>query len=146
MGAKSFVFSFSTNKNIQAAKDGVHVLSLSVGPSSPPSSVRLTFLNAFDVALLSAVKSGVFVVQAGGNRGPFPRTMASFSPWIMSVVAGLDDRSYTTLIYLGNGVTISGTGLARKYGFSRAQSIIYASLLFDHMQALCHTISYHSNQ
>ena len=90
------------------------MLSLSVGPSSPPSSTRLTFLNAFDVALLSAVKSGVFVVQAAGNAGPYPRTMASFSPWIMSVAAGLDDRRYTNSIYLGNGVTLSGIGLARK--------------------------------
>ena len=90
------------------------MLSLSVGPSSPPSSTRLTFLNAFDVALLSAVKSGVFVVQAAGNAGPYPRTMASFSPWIMSVAAGLDDRSYSNQVYLGNGAKLTGIGIARK--------------------------------
>ncbi|KAI5059612.1 hypothetical protein GOP47_0025931 [Adiantum capillus-veneris] len=96
----------------QAAKDGVDVLSLSVGPSSPPSSSRVTYLNAFDVALLSAVKAGVFVVQAAGNGGPYPRTMASFSPWIMSVAAGLDDRNYSNSIYLGNGAKLTGAGLA----------------------------------
>lgn len=96
----------------QAAKDGVDVLSLSVGPSSPPSSMHVAFLNAFDIALLSAVKAGVFVVQAAGNGGPYPRTMASFSPWIMSVAAGLDDRNYGNWIYLGNGAKLAGAGLA----------------------------------
>lgn len=96
----------------QAAKDGVDVLSLSVGPSSPSSSTHVAYLNAFDVALLSAVKAGVFVVQAAGNGGPYPRTMASFSPWIMSVAAGLDDRSYANWIYLGNGAKLAGQGLA----------------------------------
>ncbi|KAH7306262.1 hypothetical protein KP509_22G004300 [Ceratopteris richardii] len=96
----------------QATKDGVDVLSLSVGPSSPPSSTRFAYLSAFDVALLSAVKAGVFVAQAAGNGGPYPRTMASFSPWIMSVAAGLDDRNYSNWIYLGNGARLAGLGLA----------------------------------
>ncbi|KAH7424310.1 hypothetical protein KP509_11G002200 [Ceratopteris richardii] len=96
----------------QAAKDGVDVLSLSVGPSSPSSNTHLAFLSAFDVALLSAVRAGIFVVQAAGNGGPYPRTMTSFSPWIMSVAAGLDDRYYENLIYLGNGIQLAGAGLA----------------------------------
>eukprot|EP01018_Ginkgo_biloba_P027150 Gb_21511 [translate_table: standard] len=96
----------------QAVEDGVDILNLSVGPNSPPATARTTFLNPFDVALLSAVKAGVFVVQAAGNGGPFPKTMVSFSPWITSVAAGVDDRSYKNTIFLGNGKNLSGIGLA----------------------------------
>ncbi|KAB8103721.1 hypothetical protein EE612_036299 [Oryza sativa] len=55
----------------QAVQDGVDILNLSVGPNSPPTATRTTFLNPFDAALLSAVKAGVFVAQAAGNGGPF---------------------------------------------------------------------------
>eukprot|EP00249_Psilotum_nudum_P002715 c15839_g1_i1 orf=1785-3449(-) len=95
----------------QAVEDGVDVLNLSVGPSSPPLN-RQTFLNVFDVALLSAVKAGILVVQAAGNGGPYPRSITSFSPWILSVAAGLDDRSYANWILLNNGDKLLGAGLS----------------------------------
>jgi hypothetical protein len=101
---------------LQAVEDGVDILSLSVGPNTPPSSGEsATFLNPFEVALLSAVKAGVFVVQAGGNGGPYPKTMVSFSPWITSVAAGVDDRSYKNTLFLGNGKSLPGIGISRKF-------------------------------
>ncbi|XP_008798105.2 subtilisin-like protease SBT2.5 [Phoenix dactylifera] len=96
----------------QAVQDGVDILNLSVGPNSPPSSTKTTFLNPFDAALLSAVKAGVFVAQAAGNGGPFPKTLVSFSPWITTVAAAVDDRRYKNHIILGNGKLIPGLGLS----------------------------------
>uniref|UniRef100_M1AUT9 Subtilase family protein n=2 Tax=Solanum tuberosum TaxID=4113 RepID=M1AUT9_SOLTU len=64
------------------------------------------------MALLSAVKAGIFVVQAAGNTGPSPKSVASFSPWIFSVGASTHDRVYSNSILLGNNITISGVGLA----------------------------------
>ncbi|XP_010927223.2 subtilisin-like protease SBT2.5 [Elaeis guineensis] len=96
----------------QAVQDGVDILNLSVGPNSPPTSTKTTFLNPFDAALLSAVKAGVFVAQAAGNGGPFPKTLVSFSPWITTVAAAVDDRRYKNHIILGNGKLLPGLGLS----------------------------------
>lgn len=99
----------------QAVQDGVDILNLSVGPNSPPTTTSTTFLNPFDATLLSAAKAGVFVAQAAGNGGPFPKTMVSYSPWIATVAAAVDDRRYKNHITLGNGKTLPGIGLARKF-------------------------------
>ncbi|KAH0941060.1 hypothetical protein HID58_000697 [Brassica napus] len=55
-----------------AVHDGVDILSLSVGPNSPPATTKTTFLNPFDATLLGAVKAGVFVAQAAGNASTRP--------------------------------------------------------------------------
>ncbi|XP_078436861.1 subtilase family protein [Wolffia australiana] len=95
----------------QAAEDGVDIISLSITPNRRPPGVA-TFFNPIDMALLSAVKAGVFVVQAAGNTGPLPRSMSSFSPWIFTVGAAAHDRVYHNSVILGNNLTISGLGLA----------------------------------
>ncbi|XVF19016.1 hypothetical protein REPUB_Repub11eG0074500 [Reevesia pubescens] len=96
----------------QAVHDGVDILSLSVGPNSPPANTKTTFLNPFDATLLAAVKAGVFVAQAAGNGGPFPKTLVSYSPWIASVAAAIDDRRYKNHLTLGNGKNLAGIGLS----------------------------------
>ncbi|CAK9321291.1 unnamed protein product [Citrullus colocynthis] len=95
----------------QAAQDGVDIISLSITPNRRPPGIA-TFFNPIDMALLSAVKAGIFVVQAAGNTGPAPKSMSSFSPWIFTVGAASHDRSYANSIHLGNNVTIPGVGLA----------------------------------
>lgn len=95
----------------QAAQDGVDILSLSITPNRRPPGIA-TFFNPIDMALLSAAKAGIFVVQAAGNTGPSPKSMSSFSPWIFTVGAASHDRIYTNSIILGNSLTISGVGLA----------------------------------
>ncbi|KAL7089598.1 hypothetical protein ACP275_13G194700 [Erythranthe tilingii] len=95
----------------QAAQDGVDIISLSITPNRRPPGIA-TFFNPIDMALLSAVKSGIFVVQAAGNTGPSPKSISSFSPWIFTVGAASHDRVYSNSIVLGNNVTISGVGLA----------------------------------
>ncbi|CAN7093668.1 unnamed protein product [Brassica rapa subsp. narinosa] len=97
----------------QAAQDGVDIINLSITPNRRPPGIA-TFFNPIDMALLSAVKAGIFVVQAAGNTGPAPKSMSSFSPWIFTVGATSHDRVYTNSIILGNNVTISGVGLACK--------------------------------
>lgn len=96
----------------QAVYDGVDILSLSVGPNSPAANTKTTYLNPFDATLLSAVKAGVFVAQAAGNGGPFPKTLVSYSPWITTVVAAIDDRRYKNHLTLGNGKILAGVGLS----------------------------------
>lgn len=107
---------FSGYEYCQAAQDGVDILSLSITPNRRPPGVA-TFFNPLDMAMLSAVKAGIFVVQAAGNTGPSPKSMSSFSPWIFTVGAATHDRVYSNSIILGNNVSIPGIGLARKSYF-----------------------------
>lgn len=95
----------------QAAQDGVDIISLSITPNRRPPGIA-TFFNPIDMALLSAVKAGIFVIQAAGNTGPSPKSISSFSPWIFTVGAASHDRGYSNSIVLGNNITISGVGLA----------------------------------
>lgn len=111
----------------QAVQDGVDVINLSVGPNSSPSTTKITFLNPFDAALLSAVKAGVFVAQAAGNGGPFPKTLVSFSPWITTVAAAVDDRRYKNYITLGNGKILSGLGLSPATQANKSFTLVSAS-------------------
>ncbi|KAH7365784.1 hypothetical protein KP509_18G046100 [Ceratopteris richardii] len=115
----------------QAVQDGVDILSLSIGPSTPPGGVA-TFFSAMEMAALSAVKAGVFVVQAAGNAGPNPGSIASFSPWIFTVGAGFHNRSYhNSIILAGHGhhssVTIKGVGLSPGTKSSKFYELILAS-------------------
>lgn len=95
----------------QAAQDGVDIVSLSITPNRRPPGIA-TFFNPIDMALLSAVKAGIFVVQASGNTGPSPKSISSFSPWILTVGAATHDRIYSNSILLGNNLTVAGVGLA----------------------------------
>ncbi|MED6211218.1 hypothetical protein PIB30_071593 [Stylosanthes scabra] len=109
----------------QAAQDGVDIISLSITPNRRPPGVA-TFFNPIDMALLSAVKAGIFVVQAAGNTGPSPTSVSSFSPWIFTVGAASHDRTYSNSIFLGNNVTIPGVGLAPGTSVSKLYTLIHA--------------------
>lgn len=117
----------------QAAHDGVDVISLSITPNRRPPGIA-TFFNPIDMALLSAVKAGIFVVQAAGNTGPSPKSMSSFSPWIFTVGAASHDRVYSNSMILGNNVTIPGVGLARKL-FMLIVSLICANFVIHDYSA-----------
>ncbi|GMI77454.1 hypothetical protein like AT4G20430 [Hibiscus trionum] len=109
----------------QAAQDGVDIISLSITPNRRPPGIA-TFFNPIDMALLSAVKTGIFVVQAAGNTGPSPKSMSSFSPWIFTVGAASHDRIYANSIILGNNVTIPGVGLAPGTDMDKMYTLISA--------------------
>ncbi|QHN92897.1 Subtilisin-like protease [Arachis hypogaea] len=97
----------------QVVYDGVDILILSVGLNSLPAATKTTFLNPFDATLLGVVKAGVFVAQAVGNGGHFPKTMVSYSPWIASIAAAINDRRYKNHLTLENGKVLVGIGLSR---------------------------------
>ncbi|KAI8571441.1 hypothetical protein RHMOL_Rhmol01G0120700 [Rhododendron molle] len=111
----------------QAVHDGVDILNLSMSPNSPPATTKTTFLNPFDATLLSAVKAGVFVAQAAGNGGPFPKTLLSYSPWIASVAAAIDDRQYKNHLTLGNGKILPGMGLSPATHANRTFTMVAAN-------------------
>ncbi|TYK12309.1 subtilisin-like protease SBT2.4 [Cucumis melo var. makuwa] len=91
--------------------DGVDILALSVGPNEPPE-VGFTFLSIYDIAILSATRAGILVVQAAGNNGPARATVVSYSPWAIGVAASGTDRVYSSSLLLGNGQKIGGVGMS----------------------------------
>ncbi|EMS50760.1 Subtilisin-like protease [Triticum urartu] len=83
-----------------AIHDGVDVLSLS-----------LTDMGENSFGALHAVQKGITVVYAGGNSGPRPQTIQNTSPWVITVAASKIDRSFPTMITLGNKQKIVGQSL-----------------------------------
>jgi hypothetical protein len=68
----------------------VDVLSLSVaGPEEFPGT-------------LHAVARGIPVVFGAGNKGPAAQTMQNAVPWVLTVAATTIDRSFPTVVSLGN--------------------------------------------
>lgn len=73
-----------------AIHDGVDVLSMSIGgPGEFPGT-------------LHAVSRGITVVFSGGNDGPYFQTVENSDPWVITVAASTIDRSFPTVITLGN--------------------------------------------
>nr|GMC78072.1 subtilisin-like protease SBT1.4 [Ipomoea batatas] len=91
----------------QAVKDGVDVLSLSIGGASyRPYSEDPIAIGGF-----GAVKNGVIVVCAAGNDGPNAYTASNIAPWILTVGASTIDREFPAVVTLGDLRTFTGTSL-----------------------------------
>ncbi|KAJ3706200.1 hypothetical protein LUZ61_009905 [Rhynchospora tenuis] len=82
-----------------AIDDGVDVISMSIG--SPTE-----FLET-----LHAIAKGIPVVFAAGNNGPAPQSIQNNMPWVISVAATTMDRSFPTVITLGNKQRLVGQSI-----------------------------------
>ncbi|KAF0932974.1 hypothetical protein E2562_013158 [Oryza meyeriana var. granulata] len=82
-----------------AINDGVDVLSLSLGGYGEVPGT------------LHAVARGITVVFAGGNSGPVPQSVANAVPWAITVAASTIDRSFPTVMSLGNKEKLVGQSL-----------------------------------
>ncbi|KAG2601309.1 subtilisin-like protease SBT3.5 isoform X2 [Panicum virgatum] len=82
-----------------AIHDGVDVLSLSLVAEE----------NSFGA--LHAVQKGIAVVYAAGNLGPARQVVSNTAPWVITVAASKIDRSFPTVITLGNKQQIVGQSL-----------------------------------
>ncbi|KAJ8478497.1 hypothetical protein OPV22_022224 [Ensete ventricosum] len=83
-----------------AIHDGVDVLSLS-----------LVVLEEDSFGSLHAVANGITVVYAAGNQGPIPQSLFNTAPWVITVAASTIDRSFPTLITLGNNQSLVGQSM-----------------------------------
>lgn len=92
-----------------AVSDGVDVLSLSIGATSPAPSYEL---DPLAVATFRATVRGVFVSASAGNGGPAPRSVGNIPPWITAVGAGTIDRDFPAVVLLGNGTRVRGTSIS----------------------------------
>ena len=90
----------------QAVSDGVDILSLSLGGASRPY-----YSDSLAIASFGAVQNGVLVSCSAGNSGPSSSTVSNSAPWIMTIAASSLDRSFPTIVKLGNGETYHGASL-----------------------------------
>ncbi|GFP91520.1 subtilisin-like protease [Phtheirospermum japonicum] len=90
----------------QAVKDGIDVLSLSLGGAARPY-----YNSAVAVGAFGAIKKGVIVSTSAGNSGPNSYTVTNVAPWLMTVAASSTDRSFVAQVRLGDGQIFSGASL-----------------------------------
>ncbi|KAL9462276.1 hypothetical protein AB3S75_000310 [Citrus x aurantiifolia] len=83
-----------------AIQDGVDVISISYG--SPPLAF---YDDPIASAAFTAVRNGIFVSCAAGNKGPDPSSSTNGAPWILTVGASTTDRSIVASAQLGNHAT-----------------------------------------
>ena len=89
-----------------AVADGVDVINYSIGGG--PS-----LLGADDIAFLFAADAGVFVATSAGNSGPAAATLGGPAsvPWITSVGASTQDRTFQGSVELGDGAEFFGASI-----------------------------------
>lgn len=86
-----------------AIRDGVHILSLSLGPEAPQGDY---FNDAISVGSFHATTHGILVVASvgnGGNQG----SATNLAPWIITVAASSTDRDFSSDIVLGDGTNFT---------------------------------------
>lgn len=86
-----------------AIRDGVHILSLSLGPDAPQGDY---FTDAISVGSFHAARHGILVVASAGNEG-HPGSATNLAPWMITVAASSTDRDFTSDIILGNGANVT---------------------------------------
>ncbi|KAJ6814465.1 subtilisin-like protease SBT5.3 [Iris pallida] len=90
-----------------AVRDGVSILSISLGPESPQGDY---FNDAISIGSFHADSHGVLVVASAGNAGT-RGSATNLAPWMLTVGASSTDRNFASDIILGSGTIFTGESL-----------------------------------
>ncbi|XVE69290.1 hypothetical protein DITRI_Ditri09bG0139900 [Diplodiscus trichospermus] len=90
-----------------AIADGVDIISISIGGSTPNDYFR----DSITVGAFHAMKNGVLTVTSAGNAGPFRSSISNLSPWSISVAASTIDRKFFAKVQLGNSEIYEGISI-----------------------------------
>ncbi|XP_048133097.1 subtilisin-like protease SBT1.8 isoform X2 [Rhodamnia argentea] len=105
----------------QAIRDGVDVLSLSLGGGDGSYYETTIAIGAF-----SAMEKGIFVSASAGNEGPQQGTLSNGAPWIMTVGASTLDRTFPASALLGNKLRFTGASMYGGPGMgNKLVSLVY---------------------
>jgi subtilisin family serine protease len=90
----------------QAVLDGVDVVNYSIGGGAGVAGPD-------ELAFLTAADAGVFVATSAGNNGPGEATVSgpSSAPWVTSVAASTQDRTFQGTVTLGDGQELTGASV-----------------------------------
>ncbi|XP_039163932.1 subtilisin-like protease SBT1.8 [Eucalyptus grandis] len=98
----------------QAIKDGVDVISLSLGGGDGAYYETTIAIGAF-----TAMEKGIFVSASAGNEGPQLGTLSNGAPWIMTVGASSLDRNFPAHALLGNKMRFAGESMCGGPGMGK---------------------------
>ncbi|WP_433215232.1 S8 family serine peptidase [Microtetraspora malaysiensis] len=130
-GAEGCYQSDSAAAVAQAIADGVRVINFSISGGSDPYS------DAVELAFLDAYAAGVFVSASAGNSGPGANTTDHRSPWVTTVAASTQSRTFQSTITLaGDGATATIKGASITSGAGTPLPIVLASAP-PYSDALC---------
>lgn len=118
----------------RAILDGVRVINFSVSGGNAPYS------DPVELAFLDAYAAGVLVSASAGNSGPGPATVNHVSPWVTTVAASTQSRTFQSTITLagagGATATLKGTSITA--GVASPLPVVLASAP-PYSNALCTT-------
>lgn len=111
----------------QAILDGADVLNYSISGGTNPLT------DPTELAFLDAYNAGVFVAASAGNDGPGAATANHLSPWVTTVAASTQKRTFTSSFTLtaDDGTTFTGTGASLTAGVETAVPVVHASTFDD---------------
>ncbi|KAG6397001.1 hypothetical protein SASPL_143162 [Salvia splendens] len=87
-----------------AIADGVDVISVSLGSSWPADYID----DVIAIGSFHAMKNGILTSNSAGNSGPYPVSVANYSPWSLTVAASTIDRKFVARLQLGDGQILTG--------------------------------------
>ncbi len=118
----------------RAILDGVRVINFSISGGSDPYS------DPVELAFLDAYAAGVFVAASAGNSGPGADTTDHRSPWVTTVAASTQSRTFRSTISLaGDGATATVTGASITAGISTPTAVVRAGSTAGYTDATCNT-------
>ncbi|MFI6321057.1 S8 family serine peptidase [Nonomuraea sp. NPDC050556] len=107
-GAEGCFPSDSAQAVARAILDGVRVINFSISGGSDPYS------DPVELAFLDAYAAGVLVSASAGNSGPGANTTDHRSPWVTTVAASTQSRTFESTVTLASGdaaMTIKGASI-----------------------------------
>ncbi|QYC40090.1 Minor extracellular protease vpr precursor [Nonomuraea coxensis DSM 45129] len=122
-GAEGCFQSDSAQAVARAVLDGVRVINFSISGGSDPYS------DPVELAFLDAYAAGVLVSASAGNSGPGANTTDHRSPWVTTVAASTQGRTFQSTLTLsgGGGATATVKGASITAGLSSPLPVVLAS-------------------
>ncbi|MFF1823399.1 S8 family serine peptidase [Kribbella sp. NPDC058245] len=118
----------------RAILDGVRVINFSISGGSDPYS------DPVELAFLDAYAAGVFVAASAGNSGPGANTTDHRSPWVTTVAASTQSRTFRSTITLADGgATATVSGISITPGISTPTPVVLAGSSPGYSDATCNT-------
>jgi subtilisin family serine protease len=106
----------------QAILDGVRAINFSISGGSDP------YTDTVELAFLDAYAAGIVVSASAGNAGPGAGTVDHNSPWVQTVAASTQQRTFRSTVTLtGGGASLQVSGATITAGIASPLPVVLAS-------------------
>ena len=106
----------------QTILDGVDVINFSISGGIDP------YTDAVELSFLDAYAAGIVVSASAGNDGPGAATVNHNSPWVLSVAASTQPRTFRSTLTLNDGgATLAVSGATITSGITSPLPVVRAS-------------------